>query len=1301
MQKKPVKIVLSIVAVFVFLMVSLSMLSYPGIDSTMSSPNTEIRPEKQHLVAFNPQNDQAPVLQNPDDTDNMYAMLRNYQITAYVSVPDGYAAIEYIDLWIYNDARTQNYTILRYNENTNSFSDIGGTGYVILQTGLCSAIRSGNDIDATFVIQIDWDHPDVSNVDVWQYVYDYNATSDADWYEVNWDIETRLNYTSTPSITSDDGGTVDRGDLDEAFHMTGTIVYLGSTTSPISSGVDVWVSASQYGVNVGPWIDATLTAGAFDVTCYADNLVGMDTYTVKVVPDGAGSGASDLYIAASVTDTYIADRIRVQSYSVADNRVNIGTSVYVYVTLVYEYLSQQVTTGTVTINGISANHQGGGVWRITDSETSATGNTYNTVACSSDIHRVATVNQNGQSQLVIWDSLTIFITDPASRINVNANASGIHVSAIRDYDSAVFDGTLTLNDTTFQYSSVGRHGYRVASASGGSYGITAIRLNDATACIWDSLTITMLGPTDSRININTNALGIIATAVHDFDGLSYDGTLTLNDTTFLYLTVGRRGYRVSSASGGSYPLVTMISLNDATACIWDSLTISISDPTDQRISINENAIGIIATAVYDYDSASFDGTLTFNETAFLFSTVGRRGYTVATASGDSYGISVISANDETYCIWDSLTITITDPTDQRININEEMGAITTSAIYDYDGTIYDGTLTLNDTTTHSTAGKRGFTVATASGDTYGITAIGTNDETYCIWDSLTVTITDPTDQRINIGSTLTGLIVSAVYDYDGTDYDGTLTLNDTTTSYSTVGKRGYTVSSASGDSYGVTAISFNDETYVIWDSLSVSVTCTRPMRVNVNANASGIVVSATYDYDGAVFDGELTLNSTTFFYLTVGRRGYAVTSASGDSYGITAISTSVALCCIWDRLVISIEIEESEPESEHEVEFSLDVTFEYDGEACTSYEVAVHRNGEHWKTFTHENSSTFVDSNTEGEYVYEIASVNSESLYGITAFTSTSVPVTWQAQQISPLLDESTVELVTWGSIFVGGAILIFRDPARLPPRRKKSDVSAPSIETEYWDQLEKTDSGKDPDRPDREYTLKVILNEDKLNLQVKKDDVDASTKIQKIEYGKKVAVEPSCDICDFKPEKQETTLSMDRPEAELVFQVSPQKLGEESMSIRVTATGEDNITNEIGIASFNIKVQPHRLQLKLGGKKYAFSKKTLWLMYIPSLLFMGSGLLAGSTTVGPAIEILNFLNDTVFGFVGTILTIVSVITFVVASKPSKILEDMPLISGYIKRRKEQRESKESTGGWFRNPDGTLVYREESEEGDR
>jgi len=261
-------------------------------------------------------------------------------------------------------------------------------------------------------------------------------------------------------------------------------------------------------------------------------------------------------------------------------------------------------------------------------------------------------------------------------------------------------------------------------------------------------------------------------------------------------------------------------------------------------------------------------------------------------------------------IWDSLTTTITVG-DNRININDN-ATIQVSAIYDYDSAPFDGTLTLNYTTyVQSSAQRKGYTISSASGDSYGITTIATNDDNYVIWDSLTITITNPTDQRINVDANITGMVVSAIYDYDSSAFDGTFSLNDTTYDYSTVGRRGYTVSTVTGDTHGISVINMNDDTYCIWDRVLILTLTTSDSSLDVNSPAT-VSATAKLEYDNhplglgdslavsdgstavtllwdatlSVFSGTMTETTATTIILNT------IDSCNEATYGITTGDTN-------------------------------------------------------------------------------------------------------------------------------------------------------------------------------------------------------------------------------------------------------------------------------------------------------------------------------------------------------------------------------------------------------------------------
>jgi len=518
----------------------------------------------------------------------------------------------------------------------------------------------------------------------------------------------------------------------------------------------------------------------------------------------------------------------------------------------------------------------------------------------------------------------------------------------------------------------------------------------------------MNGPDDSRINVGDEATGIRAIATYAYDGGQYDGTLTLNSTTFVHNTVGRWGYTVASALGDDSYGITAILTNDETSCIWDALIVHVVGPDDSRVDIGVAATGISASAIYMYDGAAYDGTLTLNSSVFVYNEVGKHGYTVSSAAGDdSFGITHIMSNDETWCVWDGLVVTIADPTDQRINVGENATGIAVSAAYAYDGGHYTGDLALNSTTfLYSSVGRRAYTVASAAGnDAYGITAIVTNDVTYCVWDALNILMVDPIDGRVDIGTAATGIQATATYAYDGSNYDGTLVLNYTTFVHNTVGRWGYTVTSALGDdSYGITVILSNDVTSCIWDALDIYMIGPVDSRIDVGEAATGISASATYVYDGAVYDGTLNLNSTVFVHNEPGKHGYTVASAVGDdSYGITAIRNNDVTFCIWDRIIV-VEYWTSGNRINMGTAVGVNVTlrFEYDSAPVVSGIVTI--NGHTAHHIAGGMWSTEVTRATLGQEVFDTV-VSSGNAYGISLVNqnSQSTSVIWDGVKVYDL----------------------------------------------------------------------------------------------------------------------------------------------------------------------------------------------------------------------------------------------------------------------------------------------------------
>ena len=639
------------------------------------------------------------------------------------------------------------------------------------------------------------------------------------------------------------------------------------------------------------------------------------------------------------SDTVATDRVIVISYAISDARDNINDYIWINVTVQYESDSSTVTDGTIVINGYSFSHLGSGIWRHNRTESSAGDIDFDTLVASGNIRGITVVNQNGQSQLAIWDSLTITITGPTdNRQNLNANASGIIVSAIWDYDSETFDGTFTLNNTDYNGDGTAvRWGYTVSSVSGDSYGITVISSNDDTYMIWDSYTISFTVD-DNRININDNAT-VGYTVISDYDSIAYDGTVNLNYTTWEQATAQRQGFTVSSLSGDDTYGITAISNNDEDYIIWDSYTIAMTID-DHRVNINVN-ITFGYTVISDYDSIHYDGTRNLNYTTYTHATVQRQGYTMSSLSGDdTYGITAIKTNDEDYAIWDRIyAVSLDYGGDTRVDTSTSID-FDYELHYDYDeADVTDGTIVINGysfvhqgsgvwryTNDSAVVGDITFDSIVASGNTHGITITTTdsNDVTL-IWDRIKILTTVTDDSRIDYDTQAIITVTAELeYDHHALGTGDTLYMNGTSMSwngshfvlnpqFADVDQYSFFVNSTSAneDTYGITVINLDGNSVnQIWDRIDVI------MKVNMTWTVVNYYINVsytgTYEYDGVAWTGYATIANTSIetgdsvhyeeltFVIVGNNTFYATAVEDSGGFGISVLGSTTTEWCVWD-----------------------------------------------------------------------------------------------------------------------------------------------------------------------------------------------------------------------------------------------------------------------------------------------------------------------------------------------------------------------------------------------------------------
>ena len=252
---------------------------------------------------------------------------------------------------------------------------------------------------------------------------------------------------------------------------------------------------------------------------------------------------------------------------------------------------------------------------------------------------------------------------------------------------------------------------------------------------------------------------------------------------------------------------------------WSTSRTIIVDRVQITLTVADNRIDVGSTmswsftAVYEYDNSNATSYVSVNlNDTITKNSVGIWYFTVHSITESQYGLSVFTSNVIS-CIWDKVLFTLSVD-DNRIDIGAT-ASISVSGVYAYDNSAFSGSYTLNDTLTKNSVGKYYYAVDSMSDSNYGLTVFESNI-VYVIFDRVVITLS-VSDNRINVGDNAT-ININAVYDYDGSSFVGSITLNDTQTIKNNVGIYWFTVSSMTDNQYGLTVFTSNT-IYVIYDRI--------------------------------------------------------------------------------------------------------------------------------------------------------------------------------------------------------------------------------------------------------------------------------------------------------------------------------------------------------------------------------------------------------------------------------------------------------------------------------------------------
>ena len=243
--------------------------------------------------------------------------------------------------------------------------------------------------------------------------------------------------------------------------------------------------------------------------------------------------------------------------------------------------------------------------------------------------------------------------------------------------------------------------------------------------------------------------------------------LVTDETGWAYFTdslssVGRRSWRVVGVDCNGVTAFEQTA--SSPSIIWDRVNLRLSVERS-RVDVGSEA-PIRVEGVYEYDGAPFQGSVVFND-SLIKNEGGRYGYRVVDISDPLYGLSVFNSNDVSV-IFDRVNIKLSID-DSRIDVGESL-PYSWVGEYEYDGSRFEGSITLNDTVIKDDVGRYVFTVASISDERYGLTAFSANTID-CIWDRIVIVDGGVSKEITSIGRMET-VWFRALYEYDKEPFTG-------------------------------------------------------------------------------------------------------------------------------------------------------------------------------------------------------------------------------------------------------------------------------------------------------------------------------------------------------------------------------------------------------------------------------------------------------------------------------------------------------------------------------------------------
>lgn len=377
----------------------------------------------------------------------------------------------------------------------------------------------------------------------------------------------------------------------------------------------------------------------------------------------------------------------------------------------------------------------------------------------------------------------------------------------------------------------------------------------------------------------------------------------------------------------------------------------------------------------DWNPQNSDWTLNVTQ-----NTVGQSNYTVPTGfQDDLFGLTFMIGQRELLIVWDTvnLTVALRNP---RINVGSSV-SFEVNGTYVFDSTMWNGTVVFNDTLMKNEVGRFSYSIVSISDSLYGLTTFSSNVASV-IFDRLVLNAS-VSNGRINVGEEAK-VVVTGVYQYDGAIWNGDFTLNDSVVK-NEVGRFGFMVTSLTDPNYNLTA--FNSNSFsVVWDRVDLALSSSQE-RVKVGLKAP-VTWTGQYEFDGAVFEGNVTLNEDVV-KITIGLVNYTAVGISDSLYNLTAFRTN-EVSVVFDDLNCTVSTVTS---SIGRTKIEINVRYVSDGKPVTGATVTV--------------GDRQLDEIGNGNYVAEIAEWKPYATYRI------------NVEKLSLTKNLETTVLLTANTVFI------------------------------------------------------------------------------------------------------------------------------------------------------------------------------------------------------------------------------------------------------------------------------------------